>query len=248
MAGRRGTPTSGQRRQRSGQQQRGRPGALTDAAAVSRHSYRDYSSGKQTPMLHDALFPYLLEDHSYCSRRRGWVQLALAHLSFLAEYRCMSRSVHKRRRPDCQEPSTFRPIGRKLIGEVLRASARIEASRNALLSGFGMTGPRLRLMKMIRRRREPRTVAQLARAIGVARQTLRDTVRDLVASGLLNLERNALHRRASIVMLTPDGEALLDRLLPVEQRWIADLTRGFDESVLAQTEWVIRCVRERLME
>src|ERR1044071_6135728 len=57
-----------------------------------------------------------------------------------------------------------RPIGRKLVGELLRASARIAVSRNALLIGFEVTGPRLRLMKTIRRKREPRTVSQLARA------------------------------------------------------------------------------------
>lgn len=146
-----------------------------------------------------------------------------------------------------QAAAVSRPIGRKLVGEILRAGARIEASRNALLSGFGMTGPRLRLLKMVRRRRAPRTVAQLARAIGVARQTLQETVRDLVGSGMLNLEPNAFDRRAPIVMLTPQGEACLEQLLPLEQRWIADLTRGFDERMMAQTEWVIRCLRERLM-
>ena len=90
-----------------------------------------------------------------------------------------------------------RAVGRKLVGEVLRASARIAASRNALLLGFGMTGPRLRLMKMIRRRRRaPCTVSQLARAIGVSRQTLRATVHDLMRPGLLQLEQNDFHRRA----------------------------------------------------
>jgi DNA-binding MarR family transcriptional regulator len=141
---------------------------------------------------------------------------------------------------------TDSPIGRKLVGEVLRASARFTASRNALLSGFGMTGPRLRLMKMIRLRREPRTVSQLARAIGMSRQTLQATVRDLAAAGFVNLEENAFHRRAPIVVLSAEGEVCLDRLLQIEQRWVADLTRGFSERLLAQTEWVIRCLRERL--
>ena len=140
------------------------------------------------------------------------------------------------------------PMARKLVGEVLRASARIAASRNALLTGFGATGPRLRLMKMIRRRRTPRTVSQLARATGVSRQTLQATVRDLVRVGFLNLEKNDYDRRAPIVVLTPQGEACLDQLLRVERRWIADLTRGFDEQLMAQTEWMVRCLRERLSD
>ncbi len=140
------------------------------------------------------------------------------------------------------------PVGRKLVGELLRAGTRITASRNALLMGFGITGARLRLLKTVRRRREPRTVAQLARAMGVSRQTLRATVKDLVAAGFVNLEANMFHRRAPIVVLTPQGNECLDRLLHVEQRWISELTRGFDEHLLAQTEWVVRCLRERLAE
>jgi len=31
----------------------------------------------------------------------------------------------------------------------------------------------------------------------------------------------------------------------VENRWVADLARGFDSSVLEQTEWVLRIVRDR---
>jgi DNA-binding MarR family transcriptional regulator len=139
-------------------------------------------------------------------------------------------------------------IARKLVGEVLRASGRITASRNALLLGFEMTGPRLRVMKAIRRRRVPQTVSQLARAIGISRQTLRATVQDLARVGLVELEPNLFHRKAPIVVLTPDGESCLDRVLLVERRWIADLTRGFDERLLAQTEWVLRCLRERLTD
>lgn len=96
-------------------------------------------------------------------------------------------------------------------------------------------------MKMIRRRKQPRTVPQLARAIGVARQRLQETVRDHVGSGLLNFEPTVFDRRAPIVVLTHHGEACL------EQHWVADLTRGLDERV-AQTEWVVRCLRERLRD
>jgi DNA-binding MarR family transcriptional regulator len=152
------------------------------------------------------------------------------------------------RRDGGSAPVAGSAIARKLVGEVLRASGRITASRNALLSGFEMTGPRLRVMKTIRRRRVPQTVSQLARAIGIARQTLQATVRDLAQVGFVEFEPNLFHRKAPIVVLTRDGESCLDRVLLVERRWIADLTRGFDERLLAQTEWVLRCLRERLAD
>jgi hypothetical protein len=70
---------------------------------------------------------------------------------------------------------------RKLVGEILRASARVALARNAALRGYGMTGARLRVLKIIRRCPVPRTVSQLARASGLARQTLQSTVHELAA-------------------------------------------------------------------
>ncbi len=139
-------------------------------------------------------------------------------------------------------------IARKLVGEILRASARVTASRNALLLGAGMTGPRLRVLKMIRRHRAPRTVSQLARDIGVSRQTLQAIVRDLVRADFVELESNVFHRRAPLVVLTQMGTTWLDRLVLIEREWVADLTRGFDERLMAQTEWMLRCLRERVGE
>jgi len=134
---------------------------------------------------------------------------------------------------------------KKLIGEMLRAGLQLASARNAVLTGFGLTGAKLRLLKMMRRLPVPLTVSELARAMNVTRQTVQATASALEAADLVRLTLNMRNRKAPLVVLTTLGQIRLEECLRVEERWIADLTRGFDERVVAQTEWVLRTVRER---
>jgi MarR family len=91
----------------------------------------------------------------------------------------------------------------KLIGEILRAGARLTAHRNALLAGFGMNSARLRLLKTIRRLPHPLPVTALARVMGVSRQTAQQTARDLEGAGFIMLTGNPRNGRAPLVKLSP---------------------------------------------
>jgi DNA-binding MarR family transcriptional regulator len=133
----------------------------------------------------------------------------------------------------------------KLVGEILRAGRRLTVSRDAMCAGFGMSSARLRLLKTIRQLPIPFTISQLARAMAVTRQTARATVRDLVTAGLLRLKENVHNANAPHVEITDEGLARLSELLRAEERWVEDLTRGFDTRLLAQAEWIVRSIRER---
>lgn len=53
----------------------------------------------------------------------------------------------------------------------------------------------------------PRTVPQIARARGVARQRIQKLVDDAGAAGFIRLRMNPDHRRSRVVMLTAEGAA-----------------------------------------
>ncbi len=137
---------------------------------------------------------------------------------------------------------------KRLIADILRAGRRIAAARDLMFSGHGLTSAQLRLLKTIRRLPVPFTMSALARAMGVARQTVQPSVRKLEAAGLISLGEDRRDRKAQLVVLTALGRATLEQLLRLEERWLADLTRGFNEQLLAQTAWVVRIVRERLTD
>ena len=137
---------------------------------------------------------------------------------------------------------------RKLIAEILRTANQMTTARNALLAGWGLTSARLRLLKMVRRLPIPFTVSGLARAMSVSRQAVQPTVRELEAAGLVCLDVSLRNRKALVVTLTAAGRERLAQVAQVEQRWIADLTRGFSDYETARTAWFVGILRKRLGE
>jgi DNA-binding MarR family transcriptional regulator len=133
----------------------------------------------------------------------------------------------------------------KLIGEIIRAGARLAADRNELMLGFRVTGAGLRLLKTIRMVRHPMPITGLARIMRVSRQTVRETARHLERAGFIAVESDPWNSRACLVSLTQSGRERLEILMRLERRWAKGLGRGFAEPVRAQTAWVLCCVRER---
>jgi DNA-binding MarR family transcriptional regulator len=137
---------------------------------------------------------------------------------------------------------------KRLIADILRAARRIAAARDVMFSAHGLTSAQLRLLKTIRRLPVPFTMSALARKMGVARQSVQPSIHKLEAAGLISLGESPRNRKAALVVLTPLGRTTLEQLLRLEQRWLADLTHGCDDRLLAQTAWVVRMIRERLSD
>jgi DNA-binding MarR family transcriptional regulator len=92
----------------------------------------------------------------------------------------------------------------------------------------------------------PLTVPQIARRMGLTRQSVHATVKRLMADGLVELEPNADHRRSQLVRMTEQGErryAAIDRL---QMAWVNRLARGVDRSDLETTRRVLDELSARL--
>ena len=92
----------------------------------------------------------------------------------------------------------------------------------------------------------PLTVPQIARRMGLTRQSVHATVKRLVADGLLELIPNADHRRSQLVRMTELGErryAAMDRR---QIRWVNRLADGIDRSDLETAARVLAELCTRL--
>lgn len=65
----------------------------------------------------------------------------------------------------------------------------------------------------------PATVSDIARRRGMARQPVQRIADVLVSDGLATYRANPNHRRAQLLGLTPDGEAVLVRILTRQKAW-----------------------------
>jgi DNA-binding MarR family transcriptional regulator len=67
--------------------------------------------------------------------------------------------------------------------------------------------------------RQPLTVAQIARAWSLARQSVQRVADALERDGLVAYEENPLHRRAKLVRLTRRGAEALAEIQAAQQQW-----------------------------
>ena len=130
--------------------------------------------------------------------------------------------------------STFR-----LNGLLLDAGDRLSADH-------GLTSARWQVLGAIALSDRPLTVPQIARRMGLTRQSVHATVDRLVGSGLIELIPNDDHVRSPLVRLTPPGEEAY-RVLDREQAgWVSKLARDIPGSDLERTRAVLEELVRRL--
>jgi DNA-binding MarR family transcriptional regulator len=116
---------------------------------------------------------------------------------------------------------------------VFRLNGMLTAAGDALAQPDGQTSARWRVLAAVEH--EPMTVAQIARAWSLARQSVQRVADLLEQDGLVSYEANPAHRRASLVRLTPQGRSALRRIQAAQHEWADDLGReiGIDDLATA---------------
>lgn len=113
----------------------------------------------------------------------------------------------------------------QLHGRVLEAA-------DAMSGALGLTGARWQVMKVAAR--QSLTVSQIARRLGLKRQSVQRTVDQLARQQLVELRPNADHLRAGLVTLTDEGRRILAALESRQQAWVGRCLRGLARADLEQ--------------
>jgi DNA-binding MarR family transcriptional regulator len=77
------------------------------------------------------------------------------------------------------------------------------------------------------------SVAQIARAWTLARQSVQRVADELERDGLISYEENPDHRRAKLVRLTTTGAAALARIQDAQRAWANELGSQIDAGDLS---------------
>ncbi|MFB9660018.1 MarR family winged helix-turn-helix transcriptional regulator [Glycomyces mayteni] len=104
----------------------------------------------------------------------------------------------------------------ELIVAVFRANGALIAAGDDLARPAGLTSARWQVLGVVDT--EARTVADVARLMGLRRQSVQQTADALVREGLAEYRDNPRHRRAKLIAPTPAG---LRALAEVERRHAA---------------------------
>jgi DNA-binding MarR family transcriptional regulator len=133
-----------------------------------------------------------------------------------------------------------------LILEVFRLNGTLLAEGDRLVRDLGLTSARWQVLGAVALAEAPLTVAGIARAMGLTRQSVRRTVGELQASGLVVLQPNPAHRRAGLVALTPAGAAAYAAADARQHPWADALAKGIGAAEVAAATDLLRALRRRL--
>ena len=134
----------------------------------------------------------------------------------------------------------------ELIVDLLRLNGPLVTAGDRMVAGLGLTSTRWQVLFAIYEAERAQPVAWLARDMGGNRQNVQRIVNDLQKLGLVTLEENPHHRRASLVMLTDQGRRTLDEASRLQAPWANGLAKGLAIKDIDTARRVVAELRNKL--
>jgi len=133
-----------------------------------------------------------------------------------------------------------------LILDVFRLNGLLLMAGDRMVARLGLTSSRWQVLGAVVDAERAQPVAWLARDLGGNRQNVQRIVNDLQKMGLVTLEVNPHHRRASLVVLTEKGRRTYDEASRVQAPWANALSQDLAIKDIDTTHRVVAALRKRL--
>jgi DNA-binding MarR family transcriptional regulator len=134
----------------------------------------------------------------------------------------------------------------EVILATFRANGLLLAAGDLLAAEEGLTSARWQVLGAITLAGRPLTVPQIARRMGLTRQSVHSTINRLLAGGLVALAPNADHRRSPLVRLTELGRARYEAIDTKQAGWVNQLADRLPRADLEATARVLDELCQRL--
>ena len=109
----------------------------------------------------------------------------------------------------------------RLAVQLIRLGGLIDAAGDGLARPAGQSSARWQVLAAAER--GPVTVAQIARLLGLARQSVQRVADLLAREGLTSYEDNPGHLRAKLIRLEPPGQIALAKIQAAQRVWADEL-------------------------
>jgi DNA-binding MarR family transcriptional regulator len=101
--------------------------------------------------------------------------------------------------------------------QALRVASQLQSAGDELARPAGQTAARWRVLAAVEE--APSPVAQVARALGLARQSVQRVADALTRDGLCRYAENPAHQRAKLLAMTDAGRDALARVQAAQRGW-----------------------------
>lgn len=132
----------------------------------------------------------------------------------------------------------------ELAIEVFRANGALIAAGDTLARPAGLTSARWQVLGVIDH--APATVADIARTMGLRRQSVQQTADALTADGLAAFADNPRHRRARLLEPTAHGRSALAEVERAHAEWADALAAALPPSQIETATAALRALTAAL--
>ncbi len=133
-----------------------------------------------------------------------------------------------------------------LIDELFQLNGRVLAVADELSAPHGLTGARWQVLGALHLEERPLTVAQIARRMGLQRQSVQRLSDILVEQGVLAYHNNPDHKRAKLVDFTEKGQEVFTTMDAIQFEWANSITSDFSTEELEEAARVLRKLKDKL--
>ena len=134
----------------------------------------------------------------------------------------------------------------ELIIAVFRLNGSLIEAGSRLVEDIGLTPAWWQVLGALALSPVPLTVPQIARNMGLARQSVQRVVDLLLEKRFVRLEDNPHHRRAKLVVLSREGSAVYEEAQRRQRPWARSLAAGLAEEAISAAATVLKRLDQRL--
>jgi DNA-binding MarR family transcriptional regulator len=133
-----------------------------------------------------------------------------------------------------------------VILRTFRANGLFLAAGDLLTAPEGLTSARWQVLGALTLAKRPLTVPQIARRMGLTRQSVQASVNRLLSQALVEADENPDHRRSPLIRLTELGKVKYAAVQRRQVHWVNELAAGLTVSELQTTARVLQELSRRL--
>jgi DNA-binding MarR family transcriptional regulator len=133
-----------------------------------------------------------------------------------------------------------------LVLETFRLNGRLIFVGDRLTKSLGLSTARWQILGAIALAHGPLTVAEIARSMGLKRQSVQRTVDVLAGDGLVKTADNPNHRRAKLVLFSAKGAAVYAKVNAIQVNWANQISTAVLAKDLHNAVLTLRALRRRL--
>lgn len=133
-----------------------------------------------------------------------------------------------------------------IVLEIFKLNGFLILEGDQLTKELGLSSARWKVLGALSGSKNPITVPDIARTMGLTRQAVQRLANEMIKDGLLYSQVNPCHKRAKLLALTEKGKEFFEKLEQKQIPWVNSIANGFKTKDLQIVSSVLQKVIDKL--